>query len=165
MPLISQLISLYPPLIETPRNISKFPITPLLILCSFSHSLYSKNTSILLLISLNISLSTSFIKSHILESNTSYHYNLSSSSNNIHLPSYISLIHLTNYISHNFSINISHMYILQTHFSPNTHTYYSYKLQILHPVDTKGESPPSFYNGLGAICITSFPRKDLLSYY
>ena len=57
------------------------------------------------------------------------------------------------------------MYILQTHFSPNTHTYYSYKLQILHPVDTKGESPPSFYNGLGAICITSFPRKDLWSYY
>ena len=59
---------------------------------------------------ISILFSTSLIKSHILESNTSYHYNLSSSSNNIHLPSYISLIHLTNYISHKVSICVSHIY-------------------------------------------------------
>ena len=32
-------------------------------------------------------------------------------------------------------------------------------------VGTRGESPPSFCNGLGTIYIASFPRKDLWSYY
>ena len=96
---------------------------------------------------LNTSPYTSFTIIFLLESNTSHHYNLSSSSNIIHLPSYISLIHLTKYISHKIPIHISHIsyklhlsqiihtyspHILQTHLSPNTHTYYSYKLQILH---------------------------------
>ena len=32
-------------------------------------------------------------------------------------------------------------------------------------VDSRGESPPSFCNGLGTIYITSFFREDLWSYY
>ena len=103
--------------------------TPLLILFSFSHSPYSKNTSILLPISLNISFSISLRKSHILESNTSYHYYLFSSSNIIPLPSYISLIHLTNYFSHKLSIHIPHIYYKPIFHRISifiTHTYYKY---------------------------------------
>ena len=138
MPLISLLISPYPLPVENPSNIAKYSITSLVILCSFSHSSYSENTSILLLISLSISLSISHIKSHILESNTSYHYNLSSSSNIIHLPSNISLIHLTNYIFYNFSIHISHIYyrsISQQIPILTTHTNYKYYIpqNILKP--------------------------------
>ena len=99
---------------------------------------------------ISILFSTSLIKSHILESNTNHDYNLSSSSNIIPLPSYISLIHLTKYISHKIPIHISHTsyklhlsqiihiylsHILQTHLSSSTHTYYPYKLQILHPTN------------------------------
>ena len=129
MPLISLLISPYPLPVENPSNIAKYSITSLVILCSFSHSSYSENTSILLLISLSISLSTSHIKSHILESNTSYHYYLFSSSNIIPLPSYISLIHLTNYFSHKLSIHIPHIYYKPIFHRISifiTHTYYKY---------------------------------------
>ena len=134
MPLISLLISLYPPPATNPSNIAKCSIIPLFILCSFSRSLYSENTSILLPISLNISFSTSLIKSHILESNTNYHYNLSSSSNIIHLSSYISLIHLTNYISHNFSIHISHKYYKPIQFT-----------MLLHPTKHWCLLPPLYF--------------------
>ena len=94
---------------------------------------------------ISILFSTSLIKSHILESNTNHHYNLSSSSNIIPLPSYISinilqstyftkypyisLIHLTNYISHKLSIYISHIYYKPiSHQVPIliTHTNYKY---------------------------------------
>ena len=137
MSIISLLISPYPPQQKIPPTLLN---TLLHHYSSYAHSLspYSENTSILLLISLSISLSTSHIKSHILESNTSYHYNLSSSSNIIHLPSNISLIHLTNYIFYNFSIHISHIYYRSiSHQIPilTTHTNYKYYIpqNILKP--------------------------------
>ena len=125
--------------------ITKHRKTPLLILCSFSHSPYSENTSILLPIFLNISFSISLTKSHILESNTSYYYNLSNSFNIIPLPSYISLIYLTNYISHKLSIHIPHIYYKPISHRISifiTHTYYKYtfhKISIFYHLHTSQE--------------------------
>ena len=89
---------------------------------------------------LNTSSYSSFTIIFLLESDTSHHYNLSSSSNIIYLPSYISLIYLTkysyisliyltNYISHKLYIHIPHIYYkLISHQIPIliTHTNYKY---------------------------------------
>ena len=145
MSIISLLISPYPPQQKIPPTLLN---TLLHHYSSYAHSLspYSENTSILLPISLNISFSTSHIKFHILESNTSHHYNLSSNSNIIHLPSYISLIHLikypyislillcilqiTNAISHKTSISFT-ISILFKRYQTLTLKPFSYKAQIL----------------------------------
>ena len=89
---------------------------------------------------LNTSPYSSFTVIFLLESNTSHHYNLSSSSNIIHLPSYISLIHLTKYISHKIPIHISHIlqitsltnytYIFPTYITNSSLTKYPYLLLI-----------------------------------
>ena len=86
---------------------------------------------------LNTSSYSSFTIIFLLESDTSHHYNLSSSSNIIHLPSYISLIHLTKYISHKIPLHISHI-SYKLHLSQIIHTYFSYILQThLSPSLTK----------------------------
>ena len=106
---------------------------------------------------LNTSPYSSFTVIFLLESNTSHHYNLSSSSNIIHLPSYISLIHLTkyisliyltNYISHKLYIHIPHIYYkLISHQIPIliTHTNYKYyitqNIYIFYHLHTSQEIP------------------------
>ena len=77
---------------------------------------------------LNTSSYSSFTIIFLLESDTSHHYNLSSSSNIIHLPSYISLIHLTKYISHKIPLHISHI-SYKLHLSQIIHTYSPHILQ------------------------------------